>query len=168
MGSPREETRCLPSRNSAGQGDTCGASVGVRAFNGFPGEKRGVGVGLSGENCHEEWVEGEGGQELWKQHKSMKDCGSSWLGRKLLPGSGTRGGRQAAVKKALMGRAGFYFINVGGLSLSVFFSQDLPTPCDSGFPVRCLCFSSPPPPFLPTTLPTPPPAPHPRVKFLTH
>lgn len=34
----------LPSRNSAGQGDTCGASVDVYAFKGFPGERRGVGV----------------------------------------------------------------------------------------------------------------------------
>lgn len=55
-------------------------------------------------------MDGRGGQELQKWHKSTKDRGSSWLGRKLMPGSGTRAERQVVAKKTLMRRAGFYLI----------------------------------------------------------
>lgn len=52
-----------------------------------------------------------------------------------MPGSGTRAERRVVAKKTLMGRAGFYFINVGGLFLKVFLSQDIPTPCNPSFSV---------------------------------
>lgn len=61
-GVTRRGDRPLPSRNSAGQGDMCGALVGICGV--FPGQRRGVGVGLSGEICRGELVDGRGGQEL--------------------------------------------------------------------------------------------------------
>lgn len=57
-----------------------------------------------------------------------------------MPGSGVGAGRQVVAKKALMGRAGFYFINVGGLTLSIFFSQDIPTVQSQLFCLLSVCF----------------------------
>lgn len=107
MGSPGEETGVCPPETVQDK-ETC---VVLWVFvGGFPGQRRGVGVGLSGEICRGELVDGRGGQELQKWHKSTKDRGSSWLGRKLMPGSGTRAERQVVAKKTLMRRAGFYLI----------------------------------------------------------
>lgn len=48
----------VPSRNGAGQGDTCGAMMGVCIFKGFPGGRGGVGAGLTGQTYLGEWVDG--------------------------------------------------------------------------------------------------------------
>lgn len=71
----------------------------------------------------------------------MKGHGSMWSGRRQAR-SVAGGERQAVAKKALIEKFGFCFINLGGLWLSCFFSQDIPTPSIQGFSACCLsdCF----------------------------
>lgn len=54
--------------------------------------------------------------------------------------SGAGTGRQTVAKKVLIGRAGFYFINMGGLWLSFFFNKGITNTIQSGFFSVCSSF----------------------------
>lgn len=61
-----------------------------------------------------EWMDAVG-KSLRRGAKSTKDHGPTRLERKLRPGSGAAAATQVVAKKALIGRAGFEFINMGKL-----------------------------------------------------